>query len=286
MAKSRIIITGANGFIGSFLVDYFLERDYHITALVHSMPEKIHQNVRYDIFSLENNIPDEVFVNAHYLIHCAYVVANKSINARKINYDGTKNIIELSRKYNLKKIIYLSSFSALDETSSVYGKSKFEIEKLFNPTLDLILKPGLVVGKGGLFKKISDTIEHSRYLPIVGTGEQLIQTIYISDLARCIEIGITNDISGVYAVAENQPITMKTVYKLICKNLNKKRIIIPIPYFIVNAGIVFLNSIGQRPPVTKENLLGLKSGKTHSIAGSERVFNMQFTSLSESIKLL
>lgn len=67
-------------------------------------------------------------------------------NADKINIDGTKKLVEFCRKKNIKPLFF-SSFSAHKEAISHYGKTKLELEKLFDISKDVILKPGFVLGK-------------------------------------------------------------------------------------------------------------------------------------------
>jgi nucleoside-diphosphate-sugar epimerase len=284
--KPVIIITGANGFIGSYLVDYFLEQNFQITALVQEIPEQIIPTLKYQKFDLNDEIPEEPFSDADYLIHCAYVAADIDINAMKINIAGTKRLLELARKHNLKKFVFISSFSAHEKAVSAYGKSKFETEKLFDPERDLVLKPGLVVGNGGLFQKIATLIQKSNFVPMIDGGRQMIQTLYVGDLAKAIEKGIKNNISGIFPLAEILPGTMKDLYQQICKKKNKNPVLFSIPFFIANAGIAFFSLFGIKTPVSKENLLGLKWSQTYDIAKSVETFEMNFVPLKETLKMI
>jgi nucleoside-diphosphate-sugar epimerase len=73
---------------------------------------------------------------------------------------------------------------------SEYGKTKLAIEKMLDPRKDLILKPGLVLGHGGLFGSILRMIRSLPILPLVDGGSQPLQAVDIEDLAKCVEVGI------------------------------------------------------------------------------------------------
>ena len=121
---------------------------------------------------------------------------------------------------------------------------------------------------------------------MVDGGKQPIQTLYIDDLAKAIEKGILNDISGVYPMAEPHPITMKNLYKQICKKENKNPMLISIPFCIANAGVFIFNLLGLNSPVSKENLLGLKWSRTYDISRTVKSFEMDFIPLEETLKII
>jgi nucleoside-diphosphate-sugar epimerase len=285
-SKPGIIITGANGFIGSYLLEYFQKKEYQITAFVHAIPKQRIQNVNYQLFDLQNDVPEEFFPDTDFLIHCAYIKAESNSNAMIINQEGTKRLLEASRKHNIKKFVFLSSFSAHEKAVSAYGKSKYETEKLFDPTIDLVLKPGLVVGAGGLFQKIVSIIKSSRIIPMIAGGRQPVQTLYINDLAQAIEKGMLDSISGTYPLAEAKAITMKEMYLQICAKENKKPVLVSVPFFVAHTGVFFFNLMGLNSPVSKENLLGLKYSKAYDISSSVETFKMNFKTFHETLKLI
>jgi nucleoside-diphosphate-sugar epimerase len=284
--KKGIIITGANGFIGSYLVNYFLERNFLVTAFVRKKPATTDARINYQLFDLKDTIPEIAFPGSDYLIHCAYIKTEDNPDARIINNEGTKKLLDLSRKYNLKKFVFISSFSAHNQAVSEYGKSKYESEKIFDSERDLVLKPGLVIGNGGLFMNITSHLKKNRIIPVINGGRQLIQTLFIGDLAEVIETGITRDVSGVYPVAELHPVTMSEMYRLICRKERKNPVLISVPFFFAWFGISVFNYLRLKTPVSKENLLGLKGSITYDVTKSVEVFNMNFSPLAETIKMI
>lgn len=111
MSKT-IIITGANGFIGTELVAFFEKKGFKIKAFVRKVNKKDTTNISYVKYELGKPVENEsVFEHADYLIHCAFSKFNENNNSDAINIEGTKYLIEMARKYSLK-MIFLSSFSA------------------------------------------------------------------------------------------------------------------------------------------------------------------------------
>ena len=257
MTDPTIIITGANGFIGESLVKHFFSKGWLVKAFVHSMPENKLNGVEYVFYDLEEKPNERAFESVNYLVHCAYLKFEKNKNSDKINIDGTKMLIGLCRKNNIK-LIYLSSFSAHNGAESHYGKNKLEAEKLFDLLKDVILKPGFVIGKKGLAGGLINSIRKARFFPLVGDGIQPIQTIYIDDLCLIVEKVFVNDMSGLYLVAETEAISMKSFYKEISDQLNKKVTFISFPIPLLYTICKVFEAVGVKLPVSSENVLGLK----------------------------
>lgn len=257
MTKPTIIITGANGFIGEHLIHYFFENGWRVKALVRKVPVEIVRDVEYIVYDLEKTPDESIFDSVDYLVHCAYLKFDQNKNADKINIDGTKKLVEFCRKKNIKPLFF-SSFSAHKEAISHYGKTKLELEKLFDISKDVILKPGFVLGKKGLSGELIKRIKTFKFFPLIGGGAQPIQTIHIDDLCLIIELAFERNIVGLFYVAEPDAISMRVFYEEIAKQLNKKiRFIpfsLPLLYFVCRV----FEAIGLKLPVSSENVLGLK----------------------------
>lgn len=257
MNKPSIIITGANGFIGEHLVQYFFENGWHVKALVRKIPVEIVRDVHYFEYDLEGNIDETVFDSTDYLVHCAYLKFDQNKNADEINLLGTKKILDVCRKKNVKPL-FLSSFSAHKDAESHYGKTKLACEKLFDLSKDVVLKPGLVIGKKGLAAELIKTINKSSLIPLIGGGLQPVQTIYIDDLCLIVEQAFERETVGLYHVAETNAIKMKILYEEIAKQLNRKISFLPFPLSLLYFICKMAETIGLKLPVSSENVLGLK----------------------------
>ena len=221
MTNPTIIITGANGFIGESLVNYFFAKGWLVKALVHSIPISKLSGVEYILYNLEEKPNEKIFKSVNFLVHGAFLKFEKNKNSDSINIKGTKTLIDLCRKNNIKPL-FLSSFSAHKDAESHYGKTKLESEKLFDISKDLILKPGFVIGKKGLSGELINRMKNSTFFPLVGGGNQPIQTLHIDDLCLCVEKVFVGNLTGLFHVAEREAISMKTFYLEISNQLNRK----------------------------------------------------------------
>ncbi len=257
MTKPCIIITGANGFIGEQLLNFFLAQGWRVKAFVHSAPVAELERVEYFRYDLEDPLNEAAFEGADHLVHCAYLRYDKNKRADEINVEGAKKIIEICSRKNIK-LVFLSSFSAHPAAESHYGKTKLACEKLFDLSKDVVLKPGFVIGKKGLAGELIKTIKGTSLFPLIGSGLQPIQTISIDDLTRIIKTVLEKNTAGLFLVAEPEAHTMKQFYEEIAKQLNKKIRFIPFPLALLYMVCRMSESVGMKLRVSSESVLGLK----------------------------
>lgn len=275
--NKTIVITGANGFIGRYLTEYLSQKNYTIIALIHTTYKAAVKGVDYRQFDLESFSSDIIPQDAAAIIHCAYIPEKGENLSREKNRKATKRLLEISRRKNVGKFVFLSSFSALPDATSEYGKSKYESEKYFDLNRDLVIRPALVKGNGGLYKNIKNMVQRNSVIPVIDGGNQRVQLIEIIILGEIIFSGISKDISGFYNIAQGESISMIELYKQFAKEKNKKTYFIPISYLLAEIGLKILGTFIKELPVNKENLLGLKNMKERQSADIMTIFGVDPT---------
>src|SRR5687768_7387178 len=172
MAKT-IAITGANGFIGTALLKVLHADGYHIKAFVHDLPASKQAGIAYYQYDLSVPPDKEVFKDVDILIHLAFHFRQPLKDKPDINITAAQSLKAL----NLDRYILVSSFSASGDALSYYGRCKHKLELLFSA--DTIIRPGLVLGDGGLFSRLQLQVRKNRFVPLIATGKQPLQTIYL-----------------------------------------------------------------------------------------------------------
>lgn len=212
----KILVTGASGFIGSFIVEEALRRGMEVWAAVRkSSSRKYLTDERINFIELNLSSEDDLRQQLagyefDYVVHAAG--ATKCLHKRdffKTNTDGTINLVNalITLKMPIKRFVYLSSlsiFGAIRETSpyleieendiprpnTVYGKSKLLAEKFLdtigNDFPYVILRPTGVYGPREkdyfmMAKTIKGHIDFS-----VGFKHQDITFIYVQDLVQAV----------------------------------------------------------------------------------------------------
>ncbi|MFW6019282.1 MAG: NAD-dependent epimerase/dehydratase family protein [Bacteroidales bacterium] len=173
----KVLITGANGLLGTHISLELLNRGYEVNALVRQK-HKLKITKKKGLNVIEGNFtePKEVekaIKGCDYIIHAA-ALTNQNIRNfnryRKINIEGTKTLLNIAKRYNVKKFIYVSTANAFgygdihhpgDEkvssafpfTRSYYAQSKTSAQKMIlNATKEIpvnIVNPTFMLGAYG-----------------------------------------------------------------------------------------------------------------------------------------
>ena len=257
VTMEKILITGATGFIGGFIVDEALNRNMEVWVAVRKsssrqwLTDERINFIELNLSSqsdLEKQLADMSF---DYIVHAAGVT--KSLNVEdfyRINTEGTKNLVRalLALKMPVRKFVYVSSLSVYGpvreqqpyteilesdtpQPNTAYGKSKLAAEEFLRTTLletnnaecsipYVILRPTGVYGprERDYFLMAKSIKNHTDFA--VGYKPQDITFVYVTDVVQAIFLAIESDISGrSYFLSDGEVYRSSTFSDLIRKEL-------------------------------------------------------------------
>ena len=259
MSRPSVGITGATGFVGASLAHYLADNGFRVVALTRRMVAGF-EHRHYD---LEQPIPNGLLQEIDILIHCAFLKLEQNKNARRLNYEGTKNLLLEANRCGVQKRIFFSTVSAHEEALSEYGKSKFHTESLFGQS-DVILQCSLIMGPGGLFKQLVHYALSLRIVPLLEAGRQPLQVIAIQDVQKSVLTIITTSLSGKFVLANNEQLTYRQFFNSISRVYGKRFLFVPLPLVLIKLTTIFAEKINLNLPFNREQVYGLKALKMFS----------------------
>jgi len=185
---SRIVITGANGFIARNLRRFLNEKKIATICIA----RRNFRNYKFEtkIISTEfSHIPISKLKNANSLIHLIGIGKETPENSyQSTNIELTKKIIRLCKKAKIKKIIYNSGLGVSKKTTSRYFISKLKAEQLIvNSGLDYtIFRPSYILGTDDLLSQNLKKQIKKGSIIIPGSGNYKLQPISVNDVAKII----------------------------------------------------------------------------------------------------
>ena len=252
---AKILVTGGAGFIGSHVVDLFLDRGFEVIILDDlstGRASNINPNAKFyqmdirdpgirKVFELEG--PDYI---SH---HAAQMDVRRSVAQplfdAEVNILGSINLIECAKEFNVKHFIYISSGGAAygeperlpcDETHPVnpicqYGASKHTVEHyLFmyhaNYGMDYtVLRYPNVFGprqdpngEAGVVAIFTGKMLASEPVTINGDGEQTRDFVYVGDCAYANYLAVTvPHQAGIYNIGWGRPTSINEIFTTLAK---------------------------------------------------------------------
>jgi nucleoside-diphosphate-sugar epimerase len=253
----NVFITGIQGFIAGHLSSFLQGPGYRLfgssskasTGATGQFPEgKVYP------YKLGEPVDETMFDGMEVMIHCAHDFAK---GALRKNIEGTIALAESAIKQGVKQQIFISSLSSRPDAQSEYGKAKYEIERYFIKGKGIIIRPGTVLGIGGLFGRMARVVKSFPVVPLLDGGQANMYVIGIDDLCRAInQVLKTPDPKAEYNLYLPEKVTLREILTTLRDQLKRKTIFIPLPSKMLIWPLAVLNTIGLKLPVDIDNLRG------------------------------
>jgi len=275
---NKVIITGANGFIGSHLKQKLVREGFDVFSAVRLPKEP--KDIKYE---LEGGLDSQLFEGSFAVIHCAYSPDGSNGNdSFTLNIDATKKLKMACDQFGVR-FIFLSTISAHEKALSDYGRHKYYIEKNVLSKNDLILKLGMVIGIGGMFERLYRTIETGRVIPLVDGGRQPIYTIDVIDVCDFICAALQKGIVGEFVLCDQPQMTMRDFYQAIKNHSKSNSLFFSIPYYAIYPLIYVLEKLKVKIPISRENLKGLAGLREWEASNLSSILSKNVWHLNESL---
>ena len=266
----KILITGASGFIGSFLVEKALEMGWETWAGIRNTSSRKYlkdARIRFIDLNYSNKKILKQQIQSHvaehgkwdYIIHSAGATkCIHTIDFLVVNHLYPADFIDALQETgnNPDKYILMSSLSALFPESA-YGRSKSSAERylqLYSDIPYIIIRPTGVYGPREkdyfmMLKTVKAGLEVT-----TGFKPQHLTFVYVADLVQAVFLALESDlIKKAYTVSDGKVYTDSEYAMLVKKVLGKKMVLrIKVPLFLIYTVSVISEFFGKifRKPST------------------------------------
>ncbi len=258
-----ILVTGATGLVGSHLVYQLVAQGNRVRALFRTQKklEEVKKVFAYytpqyeDLFNqIEwfqadiTHIPTltQAFQNIDYVYHVAAFISFNPTHfdrLKKINVEGTANVINLSLSHSVRKICYVSSIATLGSTTnrklisekteynpeannSVYSITKHQAEmEVWRGTQEgldaVIVHPGVILGAGH-YHSASGSIVKSVYNGLRFYTSGGVGIVDVRDVVKSMILLMQSSINNDHFILVGKNVTYKELLSQLAKDLKKE----------------------------------------------------------------
>lgn len=241
-----ILLTGATGFSGHFLLNFLLFKGYAVTTISRSKLKPLsqkHTPIQADLCDMED-IP---LKNFDVIIHSAATSPASGISHTQIVHDnvtGTLNLAKIAKEKKVKKFIFFSSLSVfgnIDEpivseqspiiNPNTYGASKLTGECILNEFTDFAsfcIRLPAIVGFGAKRHWLANTIsklENNKNIGIYNPNDLFNNAVHVETLSKFIVSLIENHLPyqhDIVTIGSTEAMTTKQIIKLLIAKLNSR----------------------------------------------------------------
>lgn len=282
----KVLVTGANGFLGSYIVRNLLDQQHDVTALVRKTSDTanlkgLEFNCLWGDFT-DTRMLGTALKGIDTIVHSAALVSPSATyrEFHRVNVQATIDLLKAAVAAGCCRIIYVSSANTIgygDENNpgnesmvmspvflkSAYAVSKKEAELAVLQASQrraieaVVVNPSFMLGYDAVGKssvRILSMYLKSTLLPVPAGGKNF---IHVDDVAKAICTAIERGMNGEKYLLVNRNMTYTGFYDLVQEVSGVQRIRLPLPASLLTvAGFAgsALNKLGMKLPLRKENM--------------------------------
>lgn len=259
--KSSVLVTGANGFVGSYLCPLLESREFRVSRASRQLPlDSPHRWVGTgDIGSNTDWMPAldgvEVVVHLAARVHVMHDTAVNPLDAfRQVNVRGAQRLVEQCIQAGVKRFVYVSSVKVNGEETppgqpftermppnaqDPYAVSKWEAEEFLRTQTQIetvIIRPPLIYGPGvgANFLRLIRLVERGLPLPL-GWTQNKRSLIAVHNLCDFLMQCVTHPAAAneTFLISDGHDLSTTELVQHIANHLQKPAILLPVPSGIV-----------------------------------------------------
>lgn len=297
----RVLVTGANGFIGQHLCRDLLGAGWKVKGAVRG-PDTVRDlpvgvtRVAIGDLGPETNWT-QALEDVDVVVHLAarvHVISERKNQAealrvyRRVNVEGTRRLVESCVRAGVRRLIFMSSVKAVGEGGhspdrpytetdacrpvDPYGISKMEAEQIVSAAGKtrgiqvVILRAPLVYGPGvrGNFLRLLRALDGGLPIP-VATVRNARSMVFVGNLVDIIRLSMEHPLAAgaIFFVADQEPLSTQELIRRLSHHLGRRPRIVPVPVGL----LMFVAScFGKRLEV--DRLVGSLVVDTHALRGA------------------
>jgi NADH dehydrogenase len=286
-----ILVTGATGFVGRYVVRALLSSGMPVRCLGHSRRAEGLFGEGVEVFYGDvTDLPalKVVMDGVDTVVHLVAIIRERGgATFYRVNHLGTRNVVLAAREKGVRHIVHISAIGARKNPHYPYLYTKWlgEQEVIHSGIPYTILRPSIQFGEGDEFiNTLAGMVKALPIVPIPGSGLNRFQPIAVEDVALCVARCIGNEglLGRVVEIGGPEHLTYNQLIDTIAGTYGVRRIKVHIPVPLMRL-IVRAMEVLPRPPVTSQQLRMLPIDNITGLDNVERLFGFRPRPLAGNI---
>jgi uncharacterized protein YbjT (DUF2867 family) len=292
-----ILVTGGTGFVGPKVVHTLRERDLPVRCLVRKPSSTAAQSLSaWGCELVEGDVTDVAGLRravdgCDVIVHLVAIRQGSREKFERVMEQATRDLVATAKEAGLRRFVLMSALGTSEETKDLvpYYHAKWEMEQtVAGSGLDhVIFRPSFIFGgDGGILSTFKRLARLAPVTPIIGSGEQRLQPIWVDDVASYFADGVQRSYAmGLFELGGPDAVTWNELWQRLKRALGVRRPSIHVPVGLMRANALITERLPGDVPLTRDLLTMLEHGdNTVSNDNAVRTFALPLVPLDEQLR--
>jgi uncharacterized protein YbjT (DUF2867 family) len=290
-----VLVTGGTGFVGPHVVHALRARETPVRALVRD-PARATRLAAWGVELAPGDVTDPASLRAACegiaaVVHLVAIIRGRPADFERVMSEGTRSVVAAAKEAGVRRFV-LASALGLDERSKdavPYFAAKWEMERAVRESglEPVIFRPSFVFGRdGGVLPTFIRLARFAPVTPIIGSGTQRLQPIWIEDLAAYYRLAVTEPEAShrVFELGGPDAVSWNEFWERLKRVLGVRRPSMHVPFGAMRLQATLTERL-PGAPVTRDQLKMLELGDNvvHDSSAAE-TFKLPLVPLDEQLR--
>lgn len=291
-----ILVTGGTGFVGGHVVQELRRRELPVRCLVRD-PQRAARLVGWGCELVEGDMTDAASLRravegAETVVHLVAIRQGKKEEFERIMVAGTRELLAAAADAGVGRFVLMSALGVSEATKDLvpYYGAKWEMERLTRSSgvPFVIFRPSFIFGRdGGILPTFAKLARLAPVTPIIGSGDQRIQPIWVDDVAACFaDATERDDVPGrVFELGGPDVVSWNEFWERLKRARGIRRPSVHVPVGLMRGGALVTERLPGDIPLTRDLLKMLEGGdNVVSNDDAARMFELSLVPLDEQLR--
>lgn len=291
-------MTGGTGFVGPKIVHALREQDRPVRCLVRNLSSSAAGSLTaWGCELVQGDVTDAASLRravegCDVVVHLVAIRQGHEDEFRRVMEQGTRDLVGAAKEAGVQRFVLMSALGTSEETKDLvpYYHAKWEMEQTITASglEHVIFRPSFIFGRGGgILQTFVKLARLAPVTPIIGSGEQRIQPIWIDDVAAYFAAGVDkpNTTTRIFELGGPDVISWNEFWARLKKALGVRRPSIHVPVGLMRMNALLTERLPGNIPLTRDLLTMLEHGdNTVSNDDAVRTFSIPLLPLDDQLR--
>jgi NADH dehydrogenase len=290
-----ILVTGGTGFVGPKIVHELRAQGYDVRCVVRDR----RRASRLEAWGCELAVGDvtdagslrEAVRGCDTVVHLVAILTGSRRQFEQIMEQGTRNLIAAAKEEGVRRFVLMSALGTREQTRDLvrYFHAKWTMEQAVKESglEHVIFRPSFVFGPdGGVLRTFKRLAKLMPVTPIVGSGKQKLQPIWVEDVAAYFAAAVDKPEAAnrTFELGGPDVVTWNDLWARLKRTLGVRRPSVHVPMPVMRAQAFVLERLPNKP-VTRDQLKMIEAGdNVVTNADAVETFHLPLVPLDEQLR--